>query len=60
MTLNQYAENRVQFGLGIPQGWAGGDLPLWQGNNQLKQYEFSKSPSIVVDEIGSILFSSDP
>ena len=44
--MNHYTENRVQFGLSIPQGWRGGDLPLQQENNPVKQYEFSKSISI--------------
>ena len=26
--VNQFPENKVQFGLTIPQGWRGGDLPL--------------------------------
>ena len=35
--------NNLQFGLTIPQGWRGGDLPLEEENNPVKQYEFSKS-----------------
>jgi alkanesulfonate monooxygenase SsuD/methylene tetrahydromethanopterin reductase-like flavin-dependent oxidoreductase (luciferase family) len=50
--LNQYTENKVQFGLAIPQGWRGGDLPLQQVNDPVKQYEFSKSMSIAADNIG--------
>ena len=44
--MNQVIENKVQFGITIPQGWRGGDLPLQQENDPVKQYEFSKSISI--------------
>ena len=50
--MNQYREDKVQFGLTIPQGWRGGDLPLQQENDPVKQYEFSKSISIAADNIG--------
>jgi F420-dependent oxidoreductase-like protein len=50
--VNQFTENKVQFGLTIPQGWRGGDLPLQQENDPVKQYEFSKSISIAADNIG--------
>jgi F420-dependent oxidoreductase-like protein len=50
--LNQLTEYKVQFGLAIPQGWRGGDLPLQQENDPVKQYEFSKSISIAADNIG--------
>ena len=50
--VNQFPENKVQFGLTIPQGWRGGDLPLQQENDPVKQYEFSKSISIAADNIG--------
>ena len=50
--MKRYTENKVQFGLAIPQGWRGGDLPLQQENNPTKQYEFSKSISIAADNIG--------
>ena len=30
--------NNLQFGLTIPQGWRGGDLPLEEENNPVKQY----------------------
>ena len=50
--MNQFTENKVQFGLTIPQGWRGGDLPLQQENDPVKQYEFSKSISIAADNIG--------
>jgi F420-dependent oxidoreductase-like protein len=50
--VNQFTENKVEFGLTIPQGWRGGDLPLQQENDPVKQYEFSKSISIAADNIG--------
>ena len=50
--MDQFTENKVQFGLTIPQGWRGGDLPLQQENDPVKQYEFSKSISITADNIG--------
>ena len=50
--MNQYTENKVQFGLSIPQGWRGGDLLLQQENDPVKQYEFSKSISIAADNVG--------
>jgi hypothetical protein len=50
--VNQFIENKVQFGITIPQGWRGGDLPLQQENDPVKQYEFSKSISIAADNIG--------
>jgi F420-dependent oxidoreductase-like protein len=50
--VNQFTENKVQFGLTIPQGWGGGDLPLQQENDPVKQYEFSKFISITADNIG--------
>src|ERR671914_1600735 len=43
--------NRLQFGLTIPQGWRGGDLPLEEENNPLKQYEFSKSVAMAADNL---------
>ena len=42
----------MQFGLTIPQGWRGGDLPLEQENNPVKQYKFSKSIAIAADDLG--------
>ena len=42
----------MQFGLTIPQGWRGGDLPLEKENNPVKQYEFSKSIAIAADNLG--------
>lgn len=50
--MNQYTENKVEFGLTIPQGWRGGDLLLQQENDPVKQYEFSKTISIAADNIG--------
>ena len=50
--MNQFTENKVQFGLTIPQGWRGGDLPLQQEIDPVKQYKFSKSISIAADNIG--------
>lgn len=50
--MTQNAESRIAFGLAIPQGWRGGDLPLQQENDPVKQYEFSKSISISADNIG--------
>jgi F420-dependent oxidoreductase-like protein len=41
--------NNIKFGLTIPQGWRGGDLPLEEENNPIKQYEFSKSISTTAD-----------
>lgn len=45
-------QNNLQFGLTIPQGWRGGDLPLEKENNPTKQYEFSKSVAISADNLG--------
>jgi hypothetical protein len=45
-------KNDLEFGLTIPQGWRGGDLPLEEENNPVKQYEFSKSISVTADSIG--------
>ena len=50
--MNQNTEDKVQFGLAIPQGWRGGDLPLQQENDPVKQYKFSKIISIASDNIG--------
>ena len=48
-------QHELEFGLTIPQGWRGGDLPLEEENDPVKQYEFSKSISgaelIVLDLI---------
>ena len=45
-------QHELEFGLTIPQGWRGGDLPLEEENDPVKQYEFSKSISITADSIG--------
>src|SRR5206468_6125643 len=45
-------EYELAFGLTIPQGWRGGDLPLEEENDPVKQYEFSKSISVTADSIG--------
>ncbi|MFZ0897212.1 MAG: hypothetical protein WAZ77_22140 [Candidatus Nitrosopolaris sp.] len=37
-------QHELEFGLTIPQGWRGGDLPLEEENDPVKQYEFSKPP----------------
>jgi alkanesulfonate monooxygenase SsuD/methylene tetrahydromethanopterin reductase-like flavin-dependent oxidoreductase (luciferase family) len=50
--MKQNTQSKIEFGLAIPQGWRGGDLPLQQENNPIKQYEFSKSISIAADNIG--------
>ena len=47
-----HKDNELQFGLTIPQGWRGGDLPLEEENNPLKQYEFSKSVAVIADKLG--------
>ena len=33
--------HELEFGLTISQGWRGGDLPLEEENDPVKQYEFS-------------------
>ncbi|MRN69200.1 MAG: TIGR03560 family F420-dependent LLM class oxidoreductase [Nitrosopumilales archaeon] len=45
-------QHELEFGLTIPQGWRGGDLPLEEENDPAKQYEFSKSISVAADRIG--------
>jgi F420-dependent oxidoreductase-like protein len=45
-------KKELQFGLTIPQGWRGGDLPLEEENDPVKQYEFSKSISVTADNLG--------
>ena len=42
----------LQFGLTMPQGWRGGDLPLEEENNPVKQYEFAKTSAIAADNLG--------
>ena len=43
--------DNIKFGLAIPQGWRGGDLPSDQENNPVSQYEFSKSFAITADNL---------
>ncbi|MGN6628591.1 MAG: TIGR03560 family F420-dependent LLM class oxidoreductase [Candidatus Nitrosocosmicus sp.] len=50
-TTVQNKKNRLQFGLSIPQGWRGGDLPLEQENNPVKQFEFSKTITTLADTL---------
>jgi F420-dependent oxidoreductase-like protein len=50
--LSREKHGNLQFGLTIPQGWRGGDLPLEEENNPVKQYEFSKSVAITADHLG--------
>jgi F420-dependent oxidoreductase-like protein len=50
-TTVQNKENRLQFGLSIPQGWRGGDLPIEQENNPVKQFEFSKTITTLADTL---------
>ncbi len=45
-------QHELEFGLTVPQGWRGGDLPLEEENDPVKQYEFSKSISVTADRIG--------
>ena len=44
--------NKIQFGLTIHQGWRGGDLPLEQENNPVKQFAFSRGIAITADKLG--------
>ncbi|MGN6348023.1 MAG: LLM class flavin-dependent oxidoreductase, partial [Candidatus Nitrosocosmicus sp.] len=50
-TTVQNKKNRLQFGLSIPQGWRGGDLPLEQENNPVNQFEFSKTITTLADTL---------
>ena len=43
--------DNIKFGLAIPQGWRGGDLPLEEENNPICQYEFSKSIATAADNL---------
>src|SRR6266571_3578104 len=45
-------QHELEFGLTVPQGWRGGDLPLEEENDPVKQYEFSKSISVIADSVG--------
>jgi len=49
-------QHELEFGLTVPQGWRGGDLPLEEENDPVKQYEFSKSISVTADSIDLIQF----
>lgn len=40
----------IEFGLTIPQGWRGGDLPLEEENDPIKQYEFSKKIALAAEQ----------
>ncbi|MBA3976839.1 MAG: TIGR03560 family F420-dependent LLM class oxidoreductase [Nitrosopumilus sp.] len=51
MASNQNS-NRLQFGLSIPQGWRGGDLPLENENDPVRQHEFSKTIATLADSLG--------
>jgi hypothetical protein len=48
-TKKHMQKDEFEFGLTIPQEWRGGDLPLEEENNPVKQYEFSKSISFTAD-----------
>ena len=53
-------DSKLLFGLTIPQGWRGGDLPLEEENDPIKQYEFSKSIAITADDLGfDMLYTYD-
>jgi F420-dependent oxidoreductase-like protein len=43
--------DNIKFGLAIPQGWRGGDFPLEEQNNPVRQYEFSKSIAVTADNL---------
>ena len=49
--MSTYQSDELLFGLSIPQGWRGGDLPLEQENNPTRQYEFSKSIIKIADNL---------
>jgi len=49
-------QHELEFGLTVPQGWRGGDLPLEEENDPVKQYEFPKSISVTADSIDLIQF----
>jgi F420-dependent oxidoreductase-like protein len=44
-------ENKIQFGLSVPQGWRSGELPLNDEKNPVKQYEFSKTICTLSDDL---------
>lgn len=43
-------KKHIEFGLTIPQGWRGGDLPLEEENDPIKQYEFSKKIVLAAEQ----------
>jgi F420-dependent oxidoreductase-like protein len=52
--------SKFLFGLTMPQGWRGGDLPLEAENDPIKQYEFSKSIAIEAENLGfDMLYTYD-
>ena len=58
--LEKKDNSKLLFGLTIPQGWRGGDLPLEAENDPIKQYEFSKSISIEAENLGyDMLYTYD-
>jgi F420-dependent oxidoreductase-like protein len=50
--LSLEKNNKLQFGLMIPQGWRGGDLAVEEENNPIKQFEFSKLVARTADSLG--------
>jgi alkanesulfonate monooxygenase SsuD/methylene tetrahydromethanopterin reductase-like flavin-dependent oxidoreductase (luciferase family) len=48
--MKHMQKDEFEFELTIPQGWRGGDLPLEEENNPVKQY--SKLISVTADSIG--------
>jgi F420-dependent oxidoreductase-like protein len=48
--LQRKNKKDFEFGLTIPQGWRGGDLPLEEENDPIKQYEFSKKIALAAEE----------
>lgn len=44
--------DKIQFGLTIPQRWRGGDLLLDEENNLVNQFAFSKEIAITADNLG--------
>jgi alkanesulfonate monooxygenase SsuD/methylene tetrahydromethanopterin reductase-like flavin-dependent oxidoreductase (luciferase family) len=45
-------QERIQFGITIPQGWRNGDLPSGKEGAPAKQYEFSKGIAHLADRLG--------
>lgn len=50
--MSKEKNNKLQFGLMIPQGWRGGDLTLEEQNNPIKQFEISKLVARTADSLG--------